>query len=61
VLLSEVSGFSKVWTVLFRHLDTIFVENKLSYLQFGDLTKSLTTHFADVLVSGKENMDSGRF
>ncbi len=50
VILSEPASFAKLWTVLFRHFDTLFVENKLTYLQFGDLTKAVTSQFSDVLV-----------
>ncbi len=48
VVLAE--GLSKLWVAVLRHLDTIFVESKLTYLQFGDLTKKVTAQLAEVLV-----------
>ena len=47
VVLSE--GINKLWVAVFRHVDTVFVERKLGYLQFGDLTKSVGVQVADAL------------
>ncbi len=47
VVLAE--GINKLWVAVFRHLDTIFVESKLTYLQFGDLTKTVASQLNDVL------------
>jgi hypothetical protein len=38
-----------VWIATFRHIDTLFVENKMTYLQFSELTKTVTAHLADSL------------
>jgi len=49
VILGGGNGMAHLWVAVFRHMDTIFVERKLSYLQFGDLTKVVMTQLNDVL------------
>ena len=47
VILNE--GMGKIWVAVFRHIDTVFVERKLSYLQFGELTKCVTIQLSEAL------------
>jgi hypothetical protein len=49
VFLCTNDAINKVWIVVFRHLDTLFVEQGLRYLQFTELTKGVAVQLNEAL------------